>query len=104
MRDRDLHLHVRDTPQSGCFLKGPRGRQLLAEVTPRFQPPKTGRSQDALLDLCQGQVRARLSGWLLHDHQHVQDVGSWRASAWEIHPVTNIELWNPARARWEELP
>lgn len=100
----DFHLHLREMRQSGCFPPGPRGEQLVAEVTPHFQPPKTRWSYDALLDLCQRQVRVRLSGWLLHDYQHVQDVGVWRASAWEIHPVTKIEVWDLERQSWQPLP
>lgn len=100
----DVHLHLRETRQPGCFPRGPRGKQLVAEVTPHFQPPKTGWSYDALLGLCQRQVRVRLSGWLLHDYQHVQDVGVWRASAWEIHPVTKIEVWDPEHQSWQPLP
>ncbi|MFN3476379.1 MAG: hypothetical protein ACK4Z6_02330 [Candidatus Methylomirabilales bacterium] len=99
-----VHLHLRETRQPGCFPGGPRGRQLVAEVTPHFHPPKTRWAYDALLDLCQRQVRVRLLGWLLHDYQHVQDVGVWRASAWEIHPVTKIEIWDPERQSWQPLP
>ncbi len=103
-REGDFHVHLRATRQPECSPEGPRGGQLVTEVTPHFQPPKTGWSHEALLDLCRRQVRVRISGWLLHDYQHVQDVGDWRASAWEIHPVTTIEVWNPAGERWERLP
>jgi len=99
-----FHLHLRATRQPECSPGGPRGGQLVTEVTPHFQPPKTGWSYEALLDLCKRQVRVRISGWLLHGYQHVWDVGDWRASAWEIHPVTTLEVWNPAGERWERLP
>ncbi len=100
----DFHVHLRATRQPECSPEGPRGRQVVTEVTPHFQPPKTGWSYEALLDLCQRQVRVRISGWLMHDYQHVRDVGDWRASAWEIHPVTNIEVWDPGREAWQRLP
>jgi len=100
----DLHLHLRETRQPGCFPLGTRGEQLVTEVTPHFQPPKTGWSYNVLLDLCHRQVRVRLSGWLLHDYGHVRNVGDWRASAWEIHPVTNIEVWDSERQAWQSLP
>lgn len=46
--------------------------------------------------------RARFSGWLLYDFQH-EDVPPEepRVSAWEIHPVTGIELWDEKRQAWE---
>jgi len=38
----DFHLHLRATRQPECSPGGPRGAQLVTEVTPHFQPPKTG--------------------------------------------------------------
>ena len=103
-QDGDLHLHLRNAPQPQCFPSGPRGRQIVTEVTPAFQPPHTGWSAEVLLALCERQVPVRLSGWLLHDFPHVPDVGKWRVSAWEIHPVTRIEVWNTERSLWQPLP
>jgi hypothetical protein len=62
------------------------------EMDPWNQPPR----------------RVRMSGWLLHDYQYelgpVQP-GSRepRVSAWEIHPVTAIEVWDESASRWEPL-
>ncbi len=47
--------------------------------------------------------RVHLSGWLLHDFQHVQDVEDGQGSSVEIHPVTTIVVWYPNRKRWEDL-
>jgi len=53
--------------------------------------------------------RARISGWLLDDFQHEKPPVSPgtgrdpRVSAWEIHPVTAIEVWNEGTSRWEPL-
>jgi len=102
-KDGDLHVHLRETKQPRCFPDGSRRDQLVAEVTRAFQPPKTGWSYDALLDLCERQARVRFSGWLLHDFEHVQDVGDWRGSEWEIHPVTKIEVWDSERHSWSPL-
>ena len=71
----DLHVHLRDVRPSQCGLAGPRGGQIVTEITPHFQPPKTKWSSEALVDLCRRQVRVRISGWLLHDYQHIRDVG-----------------------------
>jgi hypothetical protein len=76
----------------------------VTKVTPLSRPPKTGWSLEALRDLCERQVRVRVSGWLLHDFQHLDGVGRWRASAWEIHPATTIEGWAPDRHVWRPLP
>ena len=100
----DLHVHLRAVRSSQCSPAGPRGGQIVTEVTPHFQPPKTDWSYEALIDLCQRQVRVRISGWLMHDYAHIKDIGNWRASAWEIHPVTNIEVRDPERAEWRRFP
>jgi len=99
----DLHVHLRAARQPQCGVGGLRNQQIVTEVTPHFQPPTTGWSYEALLDLCQRQARVRISGWLLHDYQHIRDIGAWRASAWEIHPVTSIEVWSPEREEWQRL-
>jgi len=99
----DLHVHLREAQLPQCNPAGARGGQIVTEVTPPFQPPKTDWPYEALLDLCRRQVRVRISGWLLHDYPHVKDVGNWRASAWEIHPVTDIEVWDPGRETWQKV-
>ena len=99
----DLHVHLRAARQPQCGVGGLRNQQIVTEVTPHFQPPTTDWSYEALLDLCQLQARVRISGWLLHDYQHIRDIGAWRASAWEIHPVTSIEVWSPEREEWQRL-
>jgi len=46
-------------------------------------------------------VPVRISGWLLYDYEHVSVIGSQRASVWEIHPITKIEVkWN---GQWVNL-
>ncbi len=99
-----IHVHLREAPQPRCSPDGDRSKQVVAAVTQAFQPPKTGWSYDALLDLCGRQARVRVSGWLLHDFEHVRDFGALRGSAWEIHPVTKIEVWDRERHSWSPLP
>src|SRR5215468_7790747 len=81
----DLHVHMRAARQPQCGVGGSRNQQIVTEVTPHFQPPATAWSYEALLDLCQRQARVRISGWLLHDYQHLKDVWNSRATVWEIH-------------------
>lgn len=52
--------------------------------------------------------RVRVSGWLLYDFQHEEGppatgASEPRVSAWEIHPVTAIELWNETSRTWKAL-
>ena len=53
-----------------------------------------------------GPRRVRLSGWLMYDYQHEGTIHSDRPppilTAWEIHPVTRIELWSDSLGRFVE--
>jgi hypothetical protein len=99
----DINAYLREHQQPRCVPDENRGAQIVTEVTRAFQSPKTGWSYRAFLDLCDRQTRVRFSGWLLHDFEHVQDVGDVQGSAWEIHPVTRIEVWDLTRHRWDDL-
>jgi hypothetical protein len=56
-------------------------------------------SESALERLLIGR-RCRIEGWMLFDREHAQEsenlspesAQNWRATAWEIHPVTSITV------------
>jgi hypothetical protein len=78
-------------------------RHVIVEVTPRWRTAmaakgidwETGTLRAKLLGRC-----AKVTGWLMFDAEHRRQSqntagpGSevWRATAWEIHPVTAIDL------------
>lgn len=72
-------------------------------VPSSFQRPQTRWSLEGLTALCQRQARVRMVGWLQHDFPHVKNVSISRASAWEIHPVTSIAVWEPDQQVWQAL-
>ncbi len=45
--------------------------------------------------------RVRIAGWLLFDQEHPEQLGEHRGTLWEIHPVTNIDVWDGAK--WLDL-
>ena len=100
--DWEFYLHLRVGPARRCEYQDD-ARNLVAVVTPSFQPPNTGWDFEALYDLCREQARVRLSGWLLYDYLSRARVGRTRASAWSIQPVTRIEVWNPRDDSWNLL-
>ena len=75
---------------------------MIVEVTPRWRPAiarsgvdwETDTLRQRLLGRC-----VRITGWLLFDREHraqSENTGRpgesvWRATAWEIHPITRIE-------------
>ena len=98
----EFHVHLRLGPPQRCEYRDD-PRNLIAVVTPPFQPPHTGWDLEALYDLCREQARVRLSGWLLYDYLSRAQVGRSRASAWSIHPATQIEVWNAQDRSWNLL-
>lgn len=76
---RDVHIYL--GPRAGAALS----ECVIVEITPRWQAkvktPATG-------------AHVRVQGWAFYDFQHEKGAEKWRATAWEIHPVTG----------WRKLP
>jgi hypothetical protein len=94
---RDTHIYLALGPGAT-----PRERMVL-EVTPRMAAWAEGRG----LDWSEATLRreltgrwCRFEGWLFFDEEHVDDAentspggaGNWRATSWELHPVTGITV------------
>ena len=94
---RDTHIHIgrhRDSPPS---------EQVVLETTPRMEDWATDQGWDwsavSLYNKLLGR-RVRFEGWLFFDTSHASESenlapgrrGNWRATAWEIHPVTKFEI------------
>ena len=77
-------------------------QRIICEVTPRWRTAVVATGADwsttALMALKGRHVRLR--GWMIYDFEHAGasentapgKVGNWRASAWEIHPITAITV------------
>jgi hypothetical protein len=118
LRRGDIHLEIDSEPD---FLPAESSAErVICEVTVPFQwrherwnleglAPLAGWVSDSLIGHSYpggtpGGARVRLSGYLLDDFVHCVAVGDSRATAWEIHPVTKIEVWNEKSRRFEPLP
>ena len=82
-------------------------QRFIAEITPRFRDAtfaKLGieKTNKELKKLLKGK-KVKITGWLLFDEEHKLESYSidpkdtkgrknWRATCWEIHPITNIEV------------
>ena len=94
---RDIHINL------ALRMDAPVTEQLVVEVTPNFERWVRSEgldwSEEALKRTLVGRW-CRFEGWLFYDRQHAKEStntfeqGSdvWRATAWEIHPVTRIEV------------
>jgi hypothetical protein len=98
LADRDTHIElVLDPMNTGA------AKRMIVEVTPRWRVLMGARGVDwstrVLRDKFLGRW-VRVTGWMLFDVEHKNEAENtapgcprnWRATAWEIHPVTSIEV------------
>lgn len=94
---RDVHIHLARRADA------PATETVVVEVTPRAAESARARG----LDWSHGALKrdltgrwCRVEGWLLFDREHADESLNtapgnpvdWRATAWELHPVTKIEI------------
>ena len=92
---RDLHIAVAN--RKGA----PQNEQIILEITPNLRESADNQG----LDWSESSIRAQMvdhwcefEGWMYFDEGHAQEsentaphnAGNWRATAWEIHPVTRF--------------
>lgn len=77
-----------------------RDLSVLAEVTPRWAWKRPSWTVDNLARLAGHKTRVRITGWLLWDEEHPDEVGKSRGTQWEIHPITKIEVFSSGN--WKE--
>jgi hypothetical protein len=97
--DRDTHIEiVRSMDDSGST------RRMIVEVTPRLRAMAAKRGLDwstQALQALKGH-KVKIKGWMLFDFEHFDESentapkrrDNWRATAWEIHPVTEMTILN----------
>jgi hypothetical protein len=93
---RDIHVHLARAPHARGI------DQVVVEVTPYWRRWAREQGLDWSLDALRRHVgkRVRVEGWLLFDIEHDEEsentrpglVHNWRATAWELHPVTGIHV------------
>jgi hypothetical protein len=88
----DWHMYLAPGPQAS------KGMSVVVEITPRVRRNHPGWT-DAALKVASDSVR--VTGWLMYDPQHPDQVGKSRATVWEIHPITKLEVWE--RGVWNNL-
>lgn len=94
---RDIHIAVAN--RKGA----PQNEQIILEVTPNLREWAAQRGWDWSESALQKQLVGKwcqFEGWLYFDVGHAQEAentaplnpGNWRATAWEIHPVTKLTV------------
>jgi len=95
---RDTHIELVPSPT----LNDPTHR-VIVEVTPRWRAIMASQGIDWSTATLRKQLwhkKVRIRGWLLFDVEHANSANQtnpggtnvWRATAWEIHPITRIDV------------
>lgn len=88
----DWHIYLTKTPNQ------PIADAVIVETTPRVRPKHNWTSKN-LAAYVNKNTQVRMSGWLFYDLEHLDVVGKERATVWEVHPVTRIEV-QDANGNW----
>ena len=94
---RDVHINV------ALRSDAPANEQVIVEVTPHLQRWAATNGLDWSAETLKRTLVGkwvRFEGWLFYDSGHAKESANtftegsdlWRATAWEIHPVTRIEI------------
>lgn len=90
----DWHMYLTKAPAQGI------ADAVIAETTPRTRSAHkwTTASVGSLVD---SSTQVRISGWLMFDFEHTGVIGTQRATVWEVHPITRIEV--QKNGQWVDL-
>jgi hypothetical protein len=99
---RGLELWVGRVPEpTRSRSKAASANAVVATVTPAGQDAHPNWRLAELRKLAGQGAKVRISGWAFYDAEHPELLGKTRASLWQIHPVTKIELWS--NGTWREF-
>jgi hypothetical protein len=83
---RDWHLWLAEVPGKD------RRRSIVVETTPAIRAQHAEWSLTGIRKLVRDSTRVRVSGWLMLDPEHPEQLRKTRGTLWEIHPVMRIEV------------
>jgi hypothetical protein len=100
VEDKDNHLWLVDDPHHD------RSKSVVVEISPRVRAQHPEWSFDHIRPLVDGRTKVRISGWLMLDQEHPEQLPgrgphTTRATLWEIHPIAAIEV--PQGDQWVPL-
>lgn len=93
---RDWHLWLASSPGKD------RRRSIVVETTPVIRASHPEWKIGDIRRLVRDSTLVRVSGWLLFDPDHPEQLGKTRGTLWEVHPVMRIEI--QREGRWSDIP
>jgi hypothetical protein len=91
----DWHMYLTNQPAQGI------ASAIIVETTPRTRPLHSW-DENKLSSLINSNTKVRISGWLMYDWQHIDVIGTQRATVWEMHPITRIET-QDSGGNWQNV-
>jgi hypothetical protein len=96
--DKDTHIEIVADP-----MEEGKTQRMIVEITPRMRDIMYHRGEDWSTRTLRDKFLGRwvdVEGWLLFDDEHEMNAENtnpgrtrnWRATAWEIHPITSIKV------------
>lgn len=69
-----------------------RTKSIVVEITPALRAQHFNWTIKRLEFIDREEYRVRVSGWLLLDPDHPDQVGKTRGTIWEVHPIMSLEV------------
>ncbi len=91
----DYHIWITDSVSKN------KSKSIVAEATPFWKEQFSGWQLMKFQELVSQNSQVRISGWIMWDEDHPEQLGITRASLWEVHPITKFEYFSGGI--WETL-
>lgn len=95
VQSQEWHMWLTETPGASSRYA------IVVESTPRSRQGHPAWTIEAFKQLAKTQQPIRVSGWLMLDQKHPDQVGKSRATLWEIHPIMALNV--QVGGRWVTL-
>jgi hypothetical protein len=91
----DYHIWITESPGED------KSQGIIVEAIPYWKEQFPAWKLETFEKLASENAKVRVTGWLLWDEEHGDEVGKSRGSLWEVHPFTKFEIFSGGR--WVEL-
>jgi hypothetical protein len=100
---RDFHMWMGESPNRPRTAKqalAMRRDAVVVEPTPNMQEQHPSWTDEGIRSLVR--QRIRVTGWLMYDPEHPDQLDRTRGTLWEVHPVMRIEVLQ-SDGTWQEF-
>jgi hypothetical protein len=88
IKPKEIDFHLWLLPAAADSRK----KAIVVEMTPRVRKNHPGWTVAKLTTIAKNKTPVRVSGWLMFDGQHPEQIMKTRATLWEIHPIIQVQF------------